>query len=903
MKNLFILYLEDSKMDVEIVELYLDEENIEYELTNVYNRSGFISALKKKQFDILLLDYSLPSFDGLSALVIAKKYYPNIPTIIISGNLGEEQAIETLKAGATDYVLKQRMSRFIPSFKRAIKEAKEQRRSKQAEEELRKIEERNRIILEESPLGIYYSNLFGKFIYGNKKAEEIIGFKRSELIGKNFLKLKLLNPKDIIKAAKLLAFNRLGQDTENQEFILNRKDGTKVPVKIDSKIVNLNGKKIVLGIVEDITRRKKSEEALHKSEEKYRIIFENAQIGIYRTSPEGKILVANQALIKMLGYNSLEELQTINLEKDYMFPFKSRKFFIELLERENIVTNLETAWKTKDDKNLFIKENASCIRDEEGKIKYIEGFVEDITESKKSEKEIKKLSTAVEQSANTIVITDTKGDIEYTNPKFTELTGYTAKEVLGQNTRLLNAETQSKKYYAEMWQTITAGKIWRGEFYNKKKNGDYFWESVTITPIKNEFGEITNFLEIKEDITALKENENKLHIQNKELIKAKEKAEESDRLKSAFLANMSHEIRTPMNGILGFTNLLKEPRLKDNEKEQYINIIKKSSDRMLNTIDDIIDISRIEANQVDIVKTEISVNKILNELFDFFNLEAKSKGIELIYKPSLSDNEANIITDKMKLEAILSNFIKNAIKFTINGNVTFGCLLITNNSFKELKFYVKDTGIGIPQSSTKSIFNRFEQADIKNTIIFDGLGLGLSISKSYAEMLGGKIWAESEEGIGSQFYFTIPFYNRNTEISKTINKVAETIPKNMPSTLKTLVVDDEKNVSIFMSIIVEEFSKQILYAETGFNAVKVCKNNPDIDVILMDIKMPIMNGFEATREIRKFNKDVIIIAQTAHAFVSDREKAINAGCNDYISKPINKNELFTLIQKYFKKEI
>ncbi|MCI5144308.1 MAG: PAS domain S-box protein [Candidatus Electrothrix sp. AR3] len=247
-----------------------------------------------------------------------------------------------------------------------------------------------------------------------------------------------------------------------------------------------------------------------------------------------------------------------------------------------------------------------------------------------------------------------------------------------------------------------------------------------------------------------------------ELIKAKEKAEESDRLKSAFLANMSHEIRTPMNGIVGFVDLLKEPQLTGDEQEQYIKIIEKSSVRMLNTITDIIDISRIESGQIAIIKTKTYVNEILDKQYNFFNMEAKSKGIELIYKPSLSDRETSIVTDKHKLEAILSNLIKNAIKFTHQGNVTLGCSLITDKEFQELEFYVIDTGIGIPPSRIKAIFNRFEQADIEDTRAFEGSGLGLSISKSYVEMLGGKIWVKSEEGIGSQFYFTLPLYSVNT---------------------------------------------------------------------------------------------------------------------------------------------
>ncbi|MCW5201899.1 MAG: ATP-binding protein [Candidatus Electrothrix communis] len=241
-----------------------------------------------------------------------------------------------------------------------------------------------------------------------------------------------------------------------------------------------------------------------------------------------------------------------------------------------------------------------------------------------------------------------------------------------------------------------------------------------------------------------------------ELIKAKEKAEESDRLKSAFLANMSHEIRTPMNGILGFVDLLKEPQLMGEEQGHYIKIIKESSGRMLGTINDLIDISKIEAGQVEVIKIATDVNQLIDEQYDFFNMKAAAKGLELICRSSLAESDPGVFTDKQKLEEILSSLIKNAIKFTDQGQVTIGCSLITDNGYNELGFYVKDTGIGIPQSRIKAVFNRFEQADLECSRAFEGSGLGLAIAKAYVEMLGGRIWVESKEGVGSQFSFTLP---------------------------------------------------------------------------------------------------------------------------------------------------
>ncbi|MGB5687520.1 MAG: ATP-binding protein [Candidatus Electrothrix sp.] len=271
-------------------------------------------------------------------------------------------------------------------------------------------------------------------------------------------------------------------------------------------------------------------------------------------------------------------------------------------------------------------------------------------------------------------------------------------------------------------------------------------------------GEMMHYKGKKVRVTSLSDITDRKKVE-RELIEAKEKAEESDRLKSAFLANMSHEIRTPMNGILGFVDLLKEPHLTGEEQGRYIKLIQKSSKRMLNTINDLIDISKIEAGEVDVVKTETHVPRLIREQYDFFNMKAAAKGLELMCNSSLAESDLIVFTDKQKVKAILSSLIKNAIKFTDQGSVTLGCSLMMDKYCKdcnELEFYVKDTGVGIPQSRIKAVFNRFEQADIECSRAFEGSGLGLAISKAYVEMLGGKIWVESEEGVGSQFSFTLP---------------------------------------------------------------------------------------------------------------------------------------------------
>ena len=382
---------------------------------------------------------------------------------------------------------------------------------------------------------------------------------------------------------------------------------------------------------------------------------------------------------------------------------------------------------------------------------------------------------------------------------------------------------------------------------------------------------------------------------------ALENAQESDRLKSAFLSNMSHEIRTPMNGILGFTSLLKEPQLSGEEMNKYIRIIEKSGNRMLSTINDIVDISRIEAGQVDVINTKISLNKIFEEQYNFFNIEAEAKGLELVCKSTISDKEANIITDKHKLEGILTNLIKNAIKFTDHGHISFGCSIKKEKDADVLEFYVKDTGIGIPSDRIEAIFNRFEQADIEDVRVYEGSGLGLAISKSYVEMLGGNIKVTSEAGLGSTFTFTIPCIWQSTkendiEGSPKIDKQVSL--KNF----SVIIAEDDEASRLLLEAVFENKFQEIIYTKTGKETLDRFRENPEVNIILMDLKMPIMSGFEVTCEIRKFNREVIIIAQTAFGLLGDKEKALEAGCDDYIAKPINTGLLFEKIMFHLSKK-
>jgi signal transduction histidine kinase len=379
-------------------------------------------------------------------------------------------------------------------------------------------------------------------------------------------------------------------------------------------------------------------------------------------------------------------------------------------------------------------------------------------------------------------------------------------------------------------------------------------------------------------------------------IRQKEKAQLADKLKTSFLANMSHEIRTPMNGILGFAELLKEPNLTGQQQQEFIDIIEKSGNRMLSIINDIIDISKIESGLMKVDMREVNLNQVILELYTFFKPETDKKNIHLSILNSLPSDQSFIITDHEKLYAILVNLVKNAIKYTHKGSIEFGYLINEASLNKQLEFFIKDTGIGIPKERQQAIFERFVQADISDRWAYQGAGLGLSIAKAYVVMLGGTINVESETDQGTTFFFTVP-YKPASGKKTTTEKVVDL--QNRTGNLRILIVEDDEASEILLTTAVRSLSQEIINVKSGKEALDVCLTHKNIDLILLDIQIPDLNGLDVAREIRKFNKDVIIIAQTAFALSSDREKSIHAGCNDYITKPINRVALQILIKEYF----
>lgn len=458
-----------------------------------------------------------------------------------------------------------------------------------------------------------------------------------------------------------------------------------------------------------------------------------------------------------------------------------------------------------------------------------------------------------------------------------------------------------------------------------RKDGLIVWAHVSVGFIKDDIGNPLYFLPIIEDITQRKRTEEDLRRSqmllreqneeylalneelsesnerirkiNSELIEAKEKAEEADRLKTAFLANMSHEIRTPMNGIMGYADLLTRPEFEPEKKIKFSEIIKRSGKQLLRIISDILDISKIESNQMVIHNEQVCINLLLNNILEFYlsdssNIENRDQNITIKLNTGLSDEESTLFIDASRLEQIIVNLIDNAYKYTSQGSIEFGYSLNED----KIEFYVSDTGMGIPPEKQSIIFERFRQGEESLSRVHRGNGLGLSICMGLAKLMGGNIWVNSEVNKGSTFYVSLPYTSLNNPYPKKNKKMNQGI-KDLSGKVVLIVEDDEFSAT-YLEEILSPANFSVIQTKSGTEAIEICRKNTHVDIVLMDIRLPDMNGLEATRHIKAIKPEIPIVAQTANAMPDDQANCLAAGCNDYISKPINAAHLFEILYKY-----
>jgi len=612
-------------------------------------------------------------------------------------------------------------------------------KQKQIEKQLKENEERYKALSDNTNEAIFFSQN-GIGIDCNKTAEKMFGYSRNEVVGMSGFMIVSEEYKDLVVQ------NMLNNYTKPYRVIGKKKDGTLFPIRIQGSEIIYNGARTRVTIIQDISKEIENKKKLELSEKKYKTLTESLTDCVFTVDSKGFFTYLNNAFKKITQYAPEEYLGKHFLEGIVPeYHEKIIKLFSIGMEK-NTAFLYEIEIFNKQKKRVPIEVSVSSLLDSNNNPIGRIGTFRDITERKQQQQQLLKLQQSVEQSTSTIVITDSNGIIEYVNPAFSTSSEYEINEVLGKNPNILKSDFHPDSFYEDLWNTISSGKTWKGELLNKKKNGSLYWEKVIISPIVNKQGEVNNYIAIKEDITEAKKI-------REDLIIAKKKAEENDMLKTAFLQNMSHEIRTPLNGILGFAELIKMGDLEEDDVYNYADIISTSGHRLLNLINNVLDISKIESGTFVLNTDTFYLNQLLSDIQKIMILKAEKKGLYLKMLYKLPDEQSLIITDNGKLNQILINLINNAIKFTEEGGITCSYSI----KGKKIHFSIKDTGIGISKEQQEKIFKRFYQTNLTKSRRYEGAGLGLAISKGLVELLEGEIGVRSQKGKGSEFYFSIPY--------------------------------------------------------------------------------------------------------------------------------------------------
>jgi PAS domain S-box-containing protein len=646
----------------------------------------------------------------------------------------------------------------------------------------------------------------------------------------------------------------------------------------------------------DITALKQAEEKIKDSEAKFRLIAENSVDFIWQMDLRLNFTYASPAIYGLTGHTAEEWLGS-NLanhcSRKELFKM-ARQAFGAIRNYKKIQSVLfESKIYKKDGEEIPVEIIGKLIFNKKGLPIALQGSTRDISERKKASQILRQSEERYrhifETAANLITAVDKDGIIVDCNNRLKEILGYEKDKIVGQSITSLLHPDHHDKIFTSLNKIIEEGHDYNQTYKMMRHDGRIIDVNINASAIDNN-GVFERTICIIEDITE------QLQIQQ-ELLYAKEKAEESNRLKSEFLHNMSHEIRTPMNGIMGFSNLLSEQESSNDNIKNYTSIIHNCSNQLLRIIDDILEISILETKQQKFANNNFHINDFIMEQFAIFDLKAKERKLPFYVKKGLPNDNCIINSDKSKLNKIVSNLLENAFKFTSEGYIELGYYI----EDKYLVLYVQDTGLGISEANVDRIFKRFSQESHDIAESHGGLGLGLAIAKENAQLLGGDITVKTQKGEGSIFYVRLPYIaNADKKFNhKKQQEQEEATAKKVEHQI--LIAEDEEINYLYLETVLNSIEKikcKLIHAKNGKEAVEICLREQNLSLVLMDIKMPIMNGFEATEKIKTIYPKLPIIAQTAYSTEAEKDLAIKHGCDDFISKPIQKQNLFRLIDKY-----
>jgi PAS domain S-box-containing protein len=1021
-KNLLkILFVEDVPSDVDLAVIELRKEKIKFEFTTVCTRKDLLKALAEFKPDIIISDYMMPAFNGLQALKATKEFNPDLPFILYTGSVNEETAVECIKAGAKDYVIKEHSARLPFAVKEALEQVYINSEKRASELLLKENEQKLQSIFSAAPVGIGLEvNMV--LIEVNDTFCSMVQYRRKEIIGKS-PKILYESEKDFLIAREQLLQQIITGGKGSVETKIKRKDGKILDVIFSLAPLDKNDHSNGFTFtVLDITDRKEAEDELRETHRSVKTLISNLHGLVYRCRKDKYYTMEflSEGARHLTGYPPEDLLLNSKISYSDLIHKDDRDFvFAEVNSAIKNKKHYKITYRivTKSGETKWVWEKGEGIFNPKGKLEYLEGFITDITERKDMEEALSRSQKLFETLAKTspvgIFRTQSDGFTTYVNPKWLELSGLSYEEALGFGW-LKAVHPDDKEALAGKWQKDVQLKITSiAEYRFLKPDGTIRWVIGNAVPemagneVTGYIGTITDITDHKKSEEAITASERKYRsifenvqdvyyetlidgtilevspsisilskglyqmddligksmfdfysdpierqtilteLNNKgtiadfeitlknrdgstvpcsisaklvfdtnlnpakiigslhditdrknvtEALKlAKEKAEASDKLKTDFLNNISHEVRTPLNGILGFAEIISIQGLSEEEKKDSMAMLFESSNRLLNTITNYMDISLITSGSLSVNSKNMNPALLLKKIYDNFEHLCQNKRLEFTLQiPENYDNYV-INSDPEILQKILSHFMDNAVKFTERGSVQLGF----NVKEGGIEFFVRDTGIGINQDSFDIIFNMFMKEDHSSYRVLEGSGLGLSIAQGMSDAIGAKVRLESEPGVGSSFFLTIPL-KTGTKLSSPGNTVIDSINTAKRSTI-LVAEDDDTNFYYLNALITRETEAEVLHASNGREAIELFKANRDIALILMDMKMPEIDGFEATRQIKLINPNVHIIAITAYAMSGDEERTMAAGCDGYLSKPINKKSLMDKISEFIHK--
>jgi PAS domain S-box-containing protein len=737
----------------------------------------------------------------------------------------------------------------------------------------------------------------GQFIEVNDVACNMLGYTREELLEKSVKDIALLPGDELSRIMRDLTANKRAS-FESRHL---PKDGQHIPVEVNAHLFEMEGDQVIFAVVRDITKRKQVQKALLQSEEKYRNIFENAPVGIFRSDSQGHLLMVNTLMATVLGLSSPQEAVNHyqDLGRDLYIHAARRDSLLQILREQGYAENFEYKAKTADDRIIWLSMNARVAEDLADGSFIIEGFVIDINRQKQTEEDLKRskslLQATLESTADGILVVADDRTWSGFNQKFIDMWNVPASIAESGDDRaaldfILNQLADPSQFMHRF-----------KEIYNNPETVRFDTIELKDGRIVERYsqpqwlgGEITGRVWSFRDVTKSKQAE-------KAYVRAKNQAEAANKSKSEFLANMSHEIRTPLNGIMGMLQLIEQTPL-NGEQREYIEGALLSTKRLNRLLSDILDLSKIEAQKMDITPCEFTFNELMQSLQDIFRQEVKKNRnrLEINLDPRVPER---LLGDSTRLTQILFNLVGNANKYTHNGQIEVHALYVPGEdpNHCRLVFTIADTGKGIPDSMIDKVFDIFTQANASASPysqVVEGAGLGLALVKRLLRLMGGNASIVSQEGEGTSVYVSLPFEIVTMPQSESAEEELGASSKSV-SGYNILLADDDPTTQLTIRLLLEKQGCHVTVVDNGQDALLELGKNI-FDCVLMDVQMPVLDGVETTRQIREFKtgvKDIPVIALTAYAMTGDKENFLEAGMNAYIAKPVDKDALFTTLAR------